>query len=52
MFALLVKRAAELADRQPSPGTRGDEEFDRLVEAYEAKRWPDGPPRRRRLTPH
>ena len=51
MFALLVKRAAELADRQPSPGTSEDEEFDRLVsaiEAYEAKRWPDGPPRRRR----
>ena len=51
MFALLVKRAAELADRRPSPGTPEDEEFDRLVsaiEAYEAKRWPDGPPRRRR----
>ena len=51
MFALLVKRAAELADRRPSPGTPEDEEFDRLVsaiEAYEAKRWPDGAPRRRR----
>jgi hypothetical protein len=51
MFALLVKRAAELADRRPSPGTPEDEEFDRLVsaiEAYEAKRWPDEPPRRRR----
>jgi hypothetical protein len=51
MFALLVKRAAELADRRPSPGTLEDEEFDRLVsaiEAYEAKRWPDGAPRRRR----
>ena len=51
MFALLVKRAAELADRRPSPGTPEDEEFDRLVsaiEAYEAKRWPDGSPRRRR----
>jgi hypothetical protein len=51
MFALLVKRAAELADRQLSPGTHEEEEFDRLVsaiEAYEAKRWPDGRPRHRR----
>ena len=50
MFALLIKRAAELADRQPTPGTPEEEEFDRLVsaiEAYETKRWPDGPPRRR-----
>ena len=46
MFALLIKRAAELADRQPSPGTPEEEEFDRLVsaiEAYEAKRWPRRP---------
>ena len=51
MFTLLVKRAAELSDRQPSPGTPDDEEFDRLVsaiEAYEARRWPGEPPRRRR----
>jgi hypothetical protein len=50
MFALLVKRAAELADRRPSPGTLEDEEFDRLasaIEAYEAKRWPEDRPRPR-----
>ena len=53
MFTLLVKRAAELADRHP--GSPEEEEFDRLVsaiEAYEAKRWPEGrlpkPPLRRR----
>ena len=49
MFALLVKRAAELADCHP--GSPEEEEFDRLVsaiEAYEAKRWPNGPPKRRR----
>jgi hypothetical protein len=36
MFALLIKRAAELADCQPSPGTPEEEEFDRLVSAIEA----------------
>ena len=48
MFTLLVKRAAELKDCHP--GSPGEEEFDRLVsaiEAYEAKRWPEGLPRRR-----
>jgi hypothetical protein len=49
MFTLLVKRAAELSDCKP--GSREEEEFDRLVsaiEAYEAKRWPKGlPPLRR-----
>jgi hypothetical protein len=47
MFTLLVKRAAELADCHP--GSPEEEEFDRLVsiiEAYEAKRWPNDRPRR------
>jgi hypothetical protein len=49
MFTLLVKRAAALADCHP--GSPEEEEFDRLtsaIEAYEAKRWPEGPPPRRR----
>ena len=53
MFTILVKRAAELADCHP--GSAEEEEFDRLVsaiDAYEAKRWPQGrlpnPPLRRR----
>ncbi len=48
MFTLLVKRAAELNDCHS--GSPQEKEFDRLVsaiEAYEAKRWPQTPPRRR-----
>jgi hypothetical protein len=48
MFTLLVKRAAELKDCHS--GSPQEEEFDRLVsaiESYEAKRWPQTPPRRR-----
>jgi hypothetical protein len=47
MFTLLVKRAAALADCHP--GSPEEEEFDRLagaIEAYEAKRWPEGRPER------
>jgi hypothetical protein len=43
MFTLLVKRAAELSDRHS--GSPEEEEFDVLaaaIEAYEAKRWPEG----------
>jgi hypothetical protein len=43
MFTLLVKRAAELDDCHP--GSPEEEEFDVLaaaIEAYEAKRWPEG----------
>jgi hypothetical protein len=43
MFTLLVKRAAELSDCHP--GSPEEEEFDVLaaaIEAYEAKRWPEG----------
>jgi hypothetical protein len=45
MFTILVKRAAELVGCRP--GSPEEEEFDRLVnaiEAYEAKRWPEGRP--------
>jgi hypothetical protein len=48
MFALLVKRAAELAECRA--GSPEEEEFDRLVsaiEAYEAKRWPEETPPQR-----
>jgi hypothetical protein len=51
MFTLLVKRAAELA--HCSPGSVEEEEFDRLasaIEAYEAKRWPQGDAAAARLT--
>ena len=47
MFTILVKRAAELADCKP--GSPEEEEFDRLVgaiDAYEARRWPEGRPRK------
>lgn len=43
MFTLLVKRAAELANAPA--GSLEEEEFDVLsnaIEAYEAKRWPEG----------
>jgi hypothetical protein len=42
VFTLLVKRAAELSDCKPSSSE--EEEFDRLesvIDAYEAKRWPN-----------
>jgi hypothetical protein len=44
MFTLLIKRAAELADA--AAGSPEEEEFDVVataIEAYEAKRWPEGP---------
>ena len=50
MFTLLIKRAAELA--RCSPGSAEEEEFDRLasaIEAYEAKRWPEGRAAKARL---